>query len=102
MGSLSNGRHQISKKKRSHSALCKAAVPLAAIEGELTQTQITSHYEVHAAQIGKWKTAATHAIKGCFSNERERSEADNEALIQGFMNKLAAYKRSLPGLNCFV
>lgn len=41
-------------KKKTHSALFKYEVSVAAIKGEQTQAQISSKYEIHSTQITKY------------------------------------------------
>lgn len=44
--------------KKTFSSNEKAEVALAALKGELTISQISSHYQVHPTQIGLWKKQA--------------------------------------------
>lgn len=71
----------ISKKRRSHSAVFKTKVALAAIKEELTQAQITSHFKVHMTQLRNWKQQALESIRSGFSKKYERDKEDQEALI---------------------
>ena len=56
-------------KKKTHSALFKYEVSVAAIKGEQTQAQISSKYEIHSTQITSWKKQALEAIKQMFSGK---------------------------------
>lgn len=85
----------MSNKKRSHTAAFKAEVALAALKSELTQSQMTSKYGVHATQIGKWKNAALESIKDCFSKKRERNESDTETLISGLYEQIGRLQTEL-------
>lgn len=92
------GKHQMSNKKRSHNASFKAEVVLSALKGELTQAQITSKYEVHATQIGKWKNIAIEAIKDCFSKKRERNKIDNDSLMADLYEEIGQLHTELKWL----
>lgn len=98
MYSITIGEHQMSKKKRSHTATFKSEVALAALKAELTQAQITSKYNVHATQIGKWKTSALEAIKDCFTKKRERDEAETDILIAGLYEQIGRLQTELTWL----
>ncbi len=56
-------------KKKTHSALFKYEVALAAIKSELTQAQLSSKYEIHSTQINSWKKQAVEAIKQLFAGK---------------------------------
>ncbi|MGB4054685.1 MAG: transposase, partial [Porticoccaceae bacterium] len=44
------------RPRRIHSPAFKAQVALAAIQGELTITELAQKFDVHANQITQWKT----------------------------------------------
>ena len=46
----------VKRPRRDHSPPCKAAIALAAIQGELTITELAQKFDVHANQITQWKT----------------------------------------------
>ena len=48
----------MSKKRNYYSASKKSKIAIAAIEGKLTQAQLTSEYGVHPTQIKEWKQTA--------------------------------------------
>ena len=64
------------KKKKSHSAAFKYEVSVVAIKGELTQSQISSKYEIHSSQITNWKKQALEAIKQLFSGKLPPGKQD--------------------------
>lgn len=64
------------KKKKSHSAALKYEVSVVAIKGELTQSQISSKYEIHSSQITNWKKQALEAIKQLFSGKLPPGKQD--------------------------
>ena len=63
-------------KKKTHSAVFKAEVAIAAIKGELTQAQISSKYEIHSTQITNWKKQAVEAIKQIFAGKLTPDKKD--------------------------
>ena len=95
MYSTTTGGHQMPKKKRNHTANFKAEVALSALKAELTQAQITSKYNVHTTQIGKWKVAALEAIKDCFSKKHERNEVETDTLVSGLYEQIGRLQTEL-------
>ena len=63
-------------KKKTHSALFKYEVSVAAIKGEQTQAQISSKYEIHSTQITSWKKQALEAIKQMFASKLTPDKKD--------------------------
>ena len=59
----------------------KANVALAAIKGEKTLAELSSLYQVHSTQIGKWKKIAEMELPNLFSDKRKKQNNDNEELI---------------------
>lgn len=51
----------------------KYKVALEAVKGELTQSQITAKYQVHATQINKWRKQALEYLQAAFSNKLQIS-----------------------------
>jgi len=49
--------------KRTISIELKSQVALAAMQGAMTQSEISSKFGVHATQINRWKKQAMAAIK---------------------------------------
>lgn len=89
------GGHQVAKKKRNHTAKLKTEVVLAALKAEMTQAQITSKYNVHSTQIGKWKATALDGIKNSFSKHVERNEAETEALLSSLYEQIGRLQTEL-------
>lgn len=52
----------------------KSKIAIAAVEGKLTQAQISSEYGVHATQIKAWKQTALKAIEDVFSGAYEKAQ----------------------------
>ena len=85
----------MTNKKRKHSTEFKAKVALASLKEELTLSQLTSKYEVHATQIKNWKSLAQEAIKGCFSKKRERDKAEHENLLSVLYEQIGRLQTEL-------
>ncbi len=64
--------------KKHYSANEKAKIALEAIKGELTLSQISSKYGVHATQITNWRKLALSSIINGFSNSKHIQETNNE------------------------
>jgi transposase-like protein len=52
------------KKRKNYTVAQKSKIAIAAIEGKLTYSQLTSEYGVHSTQIKAWKQLALQAIVG--------------------------------------
>jgi len=68
----------MSKNRRNHSSNFKAKVALEAIKGELTVAEISSKYEVHPTQIGKWKKEVLENITGIFDGKIVSSQVRDD------------------------
>jgi transposase len=62
----------VKKKRRYFTASNKSKVAIVAVEGKLTQAQITSEYGVHATQVTTWKQTVLKAIDDVFSGAHEK------------------------------
>jgi len=56
--------------RRKHSAVFKAKVALAAIEGEKTLADLAQQYEVHPNQITNWKRQLSERAADAFDKTR--------------------------------
>ena len=82
-------------KLRSYfTASMKSKIAIAAVEGKLTQAQITSEYGVHATQIKAWKQPALKAIEDVFSGAYEKHR---NSLLRIYIKKSAAFKHNYRG-----
>ena len=67
---------------KKYSTTEKLKIALEAIKGELTHAQISSKYSVHSTQINRWKQQAHQGMELGFSNNKQKIETDQEALIE--------------------
>ena len=65
-------------KHKSYTAAEKYKIALEAIRGNLTQSQITAKYQVHATQLNKWKKQALEYLQAAFSNKLQVNSVIND------------------------
>ena len=70
----------------------KAKVAVAAIKSEETIAELSSKFEVHRAQIMRWKKEAMTALPDVFSNAKGRKEQDREKLIEELYRQIGQLK----------
>jgi len=63
-----------------HGAQFKGRVALEAARGLKTMAALASEFEVHPAQIAKWKKQLLEGVADIFARHRERREQDEEDL----------------------
>tara|TARA_Y100000310_G_scaffold336136_1_gene419897 strand:- start:1009 stop:1296 length:288 start_codon:yes stop_codon:yes gene_type:complete len=66
----------MSRKRRVLGSKFKAKVALAAIRGDRTLAQLTSHFDVSASQISAWKKKLLTDAGDLFEDGRKRRERD--------------------------
>ncbi len=87
-----------------HSAEFKAKVALAAVSGSKTLAELASEYQVHPAQITRWKQELIENATGLFGKGKKK-EVNHEAEVAELhrvIGKLKAendFLSNLPGLN---
>lgn len=86
------------KKRHYYTASKKSKIAVAAIEGKLTQAQLTSEYGVHATQIKAWKQTALQAITDAFSNARVKDEQDQQELVGALYEEIGRLQAQLSWL----
>lgn len=85
----------MTRRRRTHTAVFKKQVAVAAIKEELTQAQITSQYEVHMTQVKQWRQQALEAIEGGFSKRLEREQKDQSGLIASLYEQIGRLQMQL-------
>jgi putative transposase len=65
--------------QKKHSSKFKAKVALEAVKGERSLGELSSRYEVHATQIGRWRKDLLSGLPDIFSDKRRKKDRDNVA-----------------------
>ena len=86
-------------KKRSYfTSSKKSKIAVVAVEGKLTQAQITSEYGVHATQVKAWKQTALKAIDDAFSGAHEKEKKAQEQLVNELYQEIGRLQAQLSWL----
>ena len=64
--------------RKKHSPEFKAKVALAAIKGEKTVAELSSHFQVHSSMIMKWKSALIRNASNAFGSSRLGSDKNDD------------------------
>lgn len=88
----------MSKKRNYYTASKKSKIAIAAIEGKLSQAQLTSEYGVHPTQIKAWKQAALQAINDVFSNAKEKDKTAHAELVASLYEEIGRLQAQLSWL----
>lgn len=88
----------MTKKRNYYTASKKSKIAIAAIEGKLTQAQLTSEYGVHPTQIKAWKQAALQAITDVFSNARDKDKTAHAELVGALYEEIGRLQAQLSWL----
>ena len=76
----------------------KAKIPIEAIKGNMTMSELTSRFKVHATQITKWKKRLKEGIVAIFSEKRQKKEIDQNQLIEDLYKTIGQQKIELEWL----
>ena len=70
----------------------KAKVAVAAIKSEDTIAELSSKFEIHRAQIMRWKKEALTALPDVFSVAKDRKKKDQEKLVEELYMQIGQLK----------
>jgi len=73
-------REAMRRKRRTHSPEFKAKVALAAIQGDLTITELVKKFDVHANQITDWKKQLLSNASDIFGKGTQKAEASAQTI----------------------
>ncbi len=73
----------------------KAKVALAALKGEKTAAELSSHYGVHASQIVRWKKELEQSAPDIFSGKQEKAAQDGQRLKDELYRQIGQLKVEL-------
>ena len=76
------------KKRKNHSAEFKARVALEAMREELTLSELSKKYGVHAKQISTWKRAAIENMASAFTRRGPSREQVSAAEVEKLHSKI--------------
>ena len=76
------------KEVKKYSAEEKARVVIEVLSEELTISQVTSKYGVHANQIYKWKKEALEYIVTGFKSKSKKQDTSQEDLIKRLFEQI--------------
>ncbi|CCD08736.1 Transposase IS3/IS911 family protein [Legionella pneumophila subsp. pneumophila] len=88
----------MTQKRNYYTASKKSKIAVAAIEGKLTQAQLTSEYGVHPTQIKAWKQMALQAISDAFSNVRDKDKKEQAELVGALYEEIGRLQAQLSWL----
>ena len=86
------------RKRKSHSAVFKAQVALAALRGDKTVPELASHYGVHPTLIHGWKKQLLQGAEQVFGNGAKAAAADAEAEKAALFEQIGRLKMDLEWL----
>jgi transposase len=76
------------RPRRNHSAVFKAKVALAALQGDLTLTELSQRFEVHANQITQWKQPLVGSAAAAFGEREDRQREGEVARLHAKIGEL--------------
>jgi len=94
----------MSRKRRQYSASFKARVALEALRGDKTISEISSRFEIHPNQVGKWKKQALENLPSLFEHGKSSESREQEELVEELYRQIGKLQTELTWLkkNCDV
>lgn len=86
------------KINRKYTPSEKANIALEALKGELTQSQLSSKYQVSSSQIKVWKRQLKEHIVDIFRDTKNPKVAEQAALIEELYQKIGHLQMDLEWL----
>jgi transposase len=83
------------RPRRNHSSEFKAKVALAAIQGDLTMSELVKKFDVHANQITEWKKKLQGGALDVFGKGAQKAE-DSEQTVSELHAKIGQLTRACP------
>ena len=80
------------KGRRKHSPVFKAKVALEVVNGQETEAQLATQYEVHPGQIQAWKKVLIEGAAGVFGNGQEKQAKNDDALVARLYQEIGQLK----------
>jgi len=71
----------MSRKRRTHSAVFKAKVAVAAIRGEKTLAELSEQFQIHSNQIQNWKKQLLNGAEDLFENGSGQKKRKRSGLV---------------------
>jgi transposase len=88
----------MARKRKSHTAMFKAQVALAAVKGEKTISELASLHGVHPTMIHAWKKQLVENAEEVFQTGTKASGAEHEALQAQLYEQIGRLKTELDWL----
>jgi transposase len=88
----------MTRKRKSHTAVFKAQVALAAVRGDKTVGELASVHSVHPTMIHAWKKQLVDNAGELFQNGAKTSSAEHEAVQAQLYEQIGRLKTELDWL----
>ena len=88
----------MSRKRRQYNASFKARVALEALRGDKTVSEISSVFEIHPNQVGKWKKQALENLPSLFERGQSGGSREREGLVEELYQQIGMLQTELTWL----